>query len=140
MGGKCPHRSVKKRRYSHNDHATTPFTMSFRKGRKRESPCPWMKIFREWGSTIVFTAIAILLMWLSETNISRPNGIGSVLSFRIVRMKRVYAELELQPSREKEILQPGVKIMLGPAPHTQLDADLAAGMGKPDNGPKLMAM
>lgn len=30
--------------------------------------------------------------------------------------------------------------MMGPAPHTQLDADLAAGMGMPDNGPKLMAM
>lgn len=33
-----------------------------------------------------------------------------------------------------------VKLMTGPAPHTQLDADLAAGMGMPDNGPKLMAM
>ncbi|ESQ33807.1 hypothetical protein EUTSA_v10009663mg [Eutrema salsugineum] len=31
-----------------------------------------------------------------------------------------------------------VKIMQGPAPHSQLDADLAAGMGMPDNGPKLM--
>ena len=29
--------------------------------------------------------------------------------------------------------------MNGPAPHTQLDADLAAGMGMPDNGPKLMS-
>lgn len=26
------------------------------------------------------------------------------------------------------------------APHTQLDADLAAGMGMPDNGPQLMLM
>ena len=33
-----------------------------------------------------------------------------------------------------------LKIMMGPAPHTQLDADLAAGMGMPDNGPKLMSM
>ncbi|KVI00016.1 Zinc finger, C2H2, partial [Cynara cardunculus var. scolymus] len=32
-----------------------------------------------------------------------------------------------------------LKIMAGPAPHTQLDADLAAGMGMPDNGPKLMS-
>lgn len=30
--------------------------------------------------------------------------------------------------------------MMGPAPHTQLDADLAAGMGLPDNGPKLMSI
>lgn len=29
--------------------------------------------------------------------------------------------------------------MNGPAPHTQLDADLAAGMGMPDNGPKFMS-
>ncbi|KAL2502733.1 zinc finger (C2H2 type) family protein [Forsythia ovata] len=33
-----------------------------------------------------------------------------------------------------------VKQMMGPAPHTQLDAELAAGMGMPDNGPKLMLM
>lgn len=33
-----------------------------------------------------------------------------------------------------------LKLMLGPAPHTQLDAELAAGMGMPDNGPKLMSM
>ncbi|KAI3826175.1 hypothetical protein L1987_00220 [Smallanthus sonchifolius] len=33
-----------------------------------------------------------------------------------------------------------LKTMAGPAPHTQLDADLAAGMGMPDNGPKLMSM
>ncbi|KAI3738263.1 hypothetical protein L2E82_28286 [Cichorium intybus] len=33
-----------------------------------------------------------------------------------------------------------LKIMAGPKPHTQLDADLAAGMGMPDNGPKLMSM
>ncbi|CAN8316758.1 unnamed protein product [Cochlearia groenlandica] len=33
-----------------------------------------------------------------------------------------------------------VKIMNGQAPHSQLDADLAAGMGMPDNGPKLMAV
>ncbi|GMN39221.1 hypothetical protein TIFTF001_008450 [Ficus carica] len=33
-----------------------------------------------------------------------------------------------------------LKLMMGPAPHTQLDADLAGGMGMPDNGPKLMSM
>ena len=33
-----------------------------------------------------------------------------------------------------------VKLMMGPAPHTQLDAELAAGMGMPDNGTKLMSM
>ncbi|KAL3569522.1 hypothetical protein D5086_029412 [Populus alba] len=32
-----------------------------------------------------------------------------------------------------------LKQMMGPAPHTQLDADLAAGMGAPDNGLKLMS-
>lgn len=32
-----------------------------------------------------------------------------------------------------------LKLMNGPAPHTQLDADLAAGMGMPDNGPKFMS-
>ncbi|MBA0551428.1 hypothetical protein Golob_022312 [Gossypium lobatum] len=33
-----------------------------------------------------------------------------------------------------------LKQMSGPAPHTQLDAELAAGMGMPDNGPTLMSM
>lgn len=27
--------------------------------------------------------------------------------------------------------------MEGPAPHNQIDAEVAAGMGTPDNGPKL---
>ncbi|KAL3628480.1 hypothetical protein CASFOL_027526 [Castilleja foliolosa] len=40
------------------------------------------------------------------------------------------------PNRIRSVL----KIMMGPAPHNQLDAELAAGMGMPDNGPKLMAM
>eukprot|EP00270_Netrium_digitus_P001800 TRINITY_DN11_c0_g4_i3.p1 TRINITY_DN11_c0_g4~~TRINITY_DN11_c0_g4_i3.p1 ORF type:complete len:304 (-),score=81.43 TRINITY_DN11_c0_g4_i3:120-1031(-) len=30
-----------------------------------------------------------------------------------------------------------VKLMKGPRPHSQLDAEMAAGMGPPDNGPKL---
>lgn len=30
-----------------------------------------------------------------------------------------------------------VKLMEGPAPHNQIDAEVAAGMGTPDNGPKL---
>ncbi|KAJ0027162.1 hypothetical protein Pint_35701 [Pistacia integerrima] len=33
-----------------------------------------------------------------------------------------------------------LKEMMGTKPHTQLDADLAAGMGMPDNGPKLMSI
>lgn len=30
-----------------------------------------------------------------------------------------------------------LKLMKGNAPHSQLDADMAAGMGRPDNGPSL---
>ncbi|CAM6126441.1 unnamed protein product [Calypogeia fissa] len=30
-----------------------------------------------------------------------------------------------------------VKLMKGAAPHTQVDAEVAAGKGRPDNGPKL---
>lgn len=30
-----------------------------------------------------------------------------------------------------------VKMMEGPAPHNQVDAEVAAGMGTPDNGPRL---
>ncbi|XP_021892727.1 zinc finger protein 593 homolog [Carica papaya] len=66
----------------------------------------------------------------------------------------VYEELQ-KPDSDKKTLPfdenlPGmgqyycihcdVKLMMGPAPHTQLDAELAAGMGMPDNGPKLMSI
>lgn len=30
-----------------------------------------------------------------------------------------------------------VKELRGPKPHSQLDADLAGGLGRPDNGPRL---
>lgn len=41
---------------------------------------------------------------------------------------------------DNDFAECSVKQMMGPAPHTQLDAELAAGMGAPDNGLKLMSM
>ncbi|KAL8513907.1 hypothetical protein ACS0TY_013143 [Phlomoides rotata] len=68
-----------------------------------------MTTFQEWASTIVFTAIAFANMAVRDEH------------FKSKRHRK------------------RVKIMLGPSPHTQLDAELAAGMGMPDNGPKLMS-
>ncbi|KAK6943861.1 hypothetical protein RJ641_024963 [Dillenia turbinata] len=78
MGGKCPHRKVKKRRFSHKSARLT---------------------------NRYFSTVAV-------------------------------RDEHFKTKRHKK----RVKQMMGPAPHTQLDAELAAGMGMPDNGPKLMIM
>ncbi|KAI3677150.1 hypothetical protein L1987_86771 [Smallanthus sonchifolius] len=88
MGGKCPHRRVKKRRYSH-------------------------KTFR-----------------LAKFLLNKPEDERAALPL----------DEELPGMGQYYYLHCDLKTMAGPAPHTQLDADLAAGMGMPDNGPKLMSI
>ncbi|KAL4191130.1 hypothetical protein AMTRI_Chr07g79150 [Amborella trichopoda] len=85
MGGKCPHRKVKKRRLSHKSARRTKF--------------------------------------LPEEE-----------------LKPLPLDEDLPGMGQFYCLHCDVKQMMGPAPHTQLDAELAAGMGMPDNGPKLMSM
>ncbi|KAK4765802.1 hypothetical protein SAY87_007444 [Trapa incisa] len=77
-----------------------------------------------WDSTIVYTAISIdfLFVWASSWG----------RYFSNVSVRDEHFKTKRHKKRAKQ--------MMGPAPHTQLDADLAAGMGMPDNGPKLMSM
>ncbi|XP_020972419.1 zinc finger protein 593 homolog isoform X2 [Arachis ipaensis] len=97
MGGKCPHRSIKKRRYSHKTARRTKFLIK--------------------GDDMVYDQ-------LNKADEERPLPVDEDLP----GMGQYYC------------LHCDVKQMMGPAPHTQLDAELAAGMGMPDNGPKLMSM
>ncbi|CAA6666559.1 unnamed protein product [Spirodela intermedia] len=61
--------------------------------------------------------------------------------FYCLHCDRYFATAEVRDEHFKTKLhKKRVKQMMGPAPHTQLDADLAAGMGMPDNGPKLMSV
>ncbi|CAI9097969.1 OLC1v1034496C1 [Oldenlandia corymbosa var. corymbosa] len=93
MGGKCPHRSVKKRRYSHKTARRTKFLVK------------------------------------------------DILFFVFLISHRFFASAEVRDEHFKtKRHRKRLKLMAGPAPHTQLDAELAAGMGMPDNGPKLMAI
>jgi bud site selection protein 20 len=60
---------------------------------------------------------------------------------RLVHYKsKVHKKKKKQLKGSAPHTQKKVKLVIGLAPHMQLDADLAAGMGMPDNGPKLMSM
>ncbi|XP_042476778.1 zinc finger protein 593 homolog isoform X2 [Macadamia integrifolia] len=98
MGGKCPHRKVKKRRLSHKTARRTKFLVK--------------------GDDAVYQEL------------QKPDA----------EYKPLPVDEDLPGMGQFYCMHCDVKQMMGPAPHTQLDADLAAGMGMPDNGPKLMPM
>nr|KAJ0225297.1 hypothetical protein LSAT_V11C100021450 [Lactuca sativa] len=109
MGGKCPHRRVKKRRYSHKTFRRDKFLLKKPEDEKVALP-------------------------LDE---DLP-GMGQ---YYCLHCDRYFANITVRDDHFKtKKHKKRLKIMAGPAPHTQLDADLAAGMGMPDNGPKLMSM
>ncbi|KAL7136708.1 hypothetical protein ABFS83_10G048500 [Erythranthe nasuta] len=119
MGGKCPHRKVKKRRYSHKSARRTKFELM--------------------GDDAVYDE----LKKLDGESKSLPvdEDLPGMGQFYCLHCDRYFANVEVRDEHFKtKKHRRRVKIMLGPAPHTQLDADLAAGMGLPDNGPKLMSM
>lgn len=119
MGGKCPHRRVKHRRYSHKQ---------FRRDK-----------FQVKGDDIVYNE----LKKPEEEKVALPldedrPGMGQ---FYCLHCDRYFANVTVRDEHFKtKRHKKRLKIMAGPAPHTQIDADLAAGMGLPDNGPKLMSM
>ncbi|GLJ39299.1 hypothetical protein SUGI_0801990 [Cryptomeria japonica] len=103
MGGKCPHRRVKKRRLDHKSARRAKFLLQ-----DENKPLP-----------------------IDE---DLP-GMGQ---FYCLHCDRYFANVSVRDEHFKtKRHKKRVKQMEGPAPHTQLDADLAAGMGMPDNGPKL---
>lgn len=119
MGGKCPHRSVKKRRYSHKTHRRSKFLV-------KGDDAVYNELHNREGGNKPLP--------LDE---DLP-GMGQYYCLHCDRYFStvVVRDEHFKSKRHKKRL----KLMSGPAPHTQLDADLAAGMGMPDNGPKLMSM
>ncbi|KAL6273680.1 zinc finger protein 593 [Prunus avium] len=117
MGGKCPHRSVKKRRYSHKTHRRAKFLVK--------------------GDDMVYDG---LNKADEQTKPLPPDqdlpGMGQ---FYCLHCDRYFNNAAVRDDHFKTKRHRRRVKLLMEAPHTQLDADLAAGMGMPDNGPKLMS-
>ncbi|XP_061374616.1 uncharacterized protein LOC133316843 [Gastrolobium bilobum] len=119
MGGKCPHRHVKKRRYSHKTARRTKFLYK--------------------GDDMVYAQ----LNQHDEEKSTLPvdEDLPGMGQYYCLHCDRYFSNVAVRDEHFKtKRHKKRVKQMMGPAPHTQLDADLAAGMGMPDNGPKLMSM
>ncbi|XP_041026501.1 zinc finger protein 593 [Juglans microcarpa x Juglans regia] len=118
MGGKCPHRHVKKRRYSHKTARRTKFLVN--------------------GDDMVYDELK------KSDEERKPLPVDEDLpgmgQYYCIHCDRYFANVSVRDEHFKtKRHRKRVKQMMGPAPHTQLDADLASGMGMPDNGPKLMS-
>ncbi|KAM0949669.1 putative transcription factor C2H2 family [Dioscorea sansibarensis] len=108
MGGKCPHRKVKKRRFSHKTARRSKFLLKD--------------------------------ILSSEKPLPVDEDLPGMGQFYCLHCDRYFANIEIRDEHfRSKRHKKRMKLMNGPAPHTQLDADLAAGMGMPDNGPKLMS-
>ncbi|KAG8087602.1 hypothetical protein GUJ93_ZPchr0010g7443 [Zizania palustris] len=121
MGGKCPHRKVKKRRLSHK---------TARRGK-----------FLVKADDAVYDELLKLAEDADARNLPVDEDLPGMGQFYCLHCDRYFAsesvkEEHYRSKRHKK----RIKQMSGPAPHTQLDADIAAGMGMPDNGLKLMSM
>ncbi|KAK4583159.1 hypothetical protein RGQ29_026090 [Quercus rubra] len=119
MGGKCPHRNVKKRRYSHKTHRRDKFLVK--------------------GDDMVYDQLK------KPDEEKKPLPVDEDLpgmgQYYCLHCDRYFANVAVRDEHFKtKRHKKRVKQMMGPAPHTQLDADIASGMGMPDNGPKLMSM
>ncbi|CAN6459097.1 unnamed protein product [Victoria cruziana] len=121
MGGKCPHRKVKKRRLSHKSARRSKFLLK--------------------GDDAVYEELHKVGEESGEVPRPLDEDFPGMGQFYCLHCDRYFANSSVRDEhfrtkRHKKRL----KQMMGPAPHTQLDAELAAGMGTPDNGPKLMCM
>ncbi|CAH9103181.1 unnamed protein product [Cuscuta europaea] len=121
MGGKCPHRSVRKRRYSHKTARRTKFLVK--------------------GDDAVYEE----LHKPEEQGLAKAMPVDEDLpgmgQYYCLHCDRYFANVTVRDDHFKtKKHKKRLKMMMGGAPHTQLDADLAGGMGHPDNGPKFMSM
>ncbi|KAI4310419.1 hypothetical protein MLD38_035399 [Melastoma candidum] len=115
MGGKCPHRKVKKRRFSHKTARRSKFLLK--------------------GDDAVYEP--------EDNREALPvdEDLPGMGQYYCLHCDRYFSNVSVRDEHFKtKRHKKRVKLMMGPAPHTQLDAELAAGMGMPDNGPKLMSM
>ncbi|XP_039683448.1 zinc finger protein 593 isoform X1 [Medicago truncatula] len=141
MGGKCPHRKVKKRRLSHKTDRRSKFLIKgddmvydeLNKPQEDRKPLPLDEDLPGMGQHYClhcdrfFASVAV-----RDEHFKTKKHRRREKTCRCCSMKSI--------SDGGESAQKSVKQMMGDAPHTQLDADLAGGMGMPDNGPKLMSM
>ncbi|KAJ8623628.1 hypothetical protein MRB53_032158 [Persea americana] len=121
MGGKCPHRKVKKRRLSHKSARRTKFLHK--------------------GDDAVYSELQKGAAADGEANpLPFDEDLPGMGQFYCLHCDRYFAKVSVRDQHfQTKKHKKRVKQMMGPAPHTQLDAELAAGMGMPDNGPKLMS-
>eukprot|EP00268_Persea_americana_P038611 TRINITY_DN3823_c0_g1_i1.p1 TRINITY_DN3823_c0_g1~~TRINITY_DN3823_c0_g1_i1.p1 ORF type:complete len:123 (+),score=27.01 TRINITY_DN3823_c0_g1_i1:117-485(+) len=121
MGGKCPHRKVKKRRLSHKSARRTKFLHK--------------------GDDAVYSELQKGAAADGEANpLPFDEDLPGMGQFYCLHCDRYFANVSVRDQHfQTKKHKKRVKQMMGPAPHTQLDAELAAGMGMPDNGPKLMS-
>ncbi|XP_050226633.1 uncharacterized protein LOC126676466 [Mercurialis annua] len=119
MGGKCPSRKVKKRRYSHKTARRTKFELK--------------------GDDMVYDELH-----KGDTEkkaLPIDEDLPGMGQFYCLHCDRYFANVTVRDDHFKSKRhRKRAKLMMGSAPHTQLDADLAGGMGMPDNGPKLMSV
>ncbi|XP_078148132.1 zinc finger (C2H2 type) family protein isoform X1 [Carex rostrata] len=127
MGGKCPHRKVKTRRLAHKQNRRSKFLVK--------------------GDDMVYEELLKQAELLKKSEMAEANplpldpdlpGMGQFYCLHCDR--HFYSDDVRQEHYKSKLHKKKVKKMNGPAPHTQVDADMAAGMGRPDNGPKLMSM
>ncbi|XP_004510169.1 uncharacterized protein [Cicer arietinum] len=119
MGGKCPHRKVKKRRLSHKTDRRAKFLIK--------------------GDDMVYDE----LNKPEEERKALPldEDLPGMGQYYCLHCDRYFSGVAVRDDHFKtKKHRRRVKQMMGEAPHTQLDAELAAGMGMPDNGPKLMSI
>ncbi|CAA0830449.1 zinc finger (C2H2 type) family protein [Striga hermonthica] len=142
MGGKCPHRSVRKRRYSHKSARRTKFLLK---------DILFYCVFMDIDVLFILTCYcsrddAVYDELQKVKGKDKPLPVDEDLpgmgQYYCLHCDRYFANSTVRDEhfKTKRHKKRYLKLMMGPAPHTQLDADLAAGMGMPDNGPKLMSM
>ncbi|KAG5253228.1 zinc finger family protein [Salix suchowensis] len=122
MGGKCPSTKVKKRRYSHKTARRSKFLL-------KGDDAVYEELQQKPGGE------------MKEATLPLDEDLPGMGQYYCLHCDRYFANVSVRDEHFKtKRHKKRVKQMMGPAPHTQLDADLAAGMGAPDNGLKLMSM
>ncbi|KAG6771861.1 hypothetical protein NC652_016506 [Populus alba x Populus x berolinensis] len=120
MGGKCPSRKVKKRRFSHKTARRSKFLL-------KADDAVYEELQKPDGEM--------------KSTLPLDEDLPGMGQYYCLHCDRYFANVTVRDEHFKtKRHKKRVKQMMGPAPHTQLDAELAAGMGAPDNGLKLMSM
>eukprot|EP00245_Coleochaete_scutata_P010139 TRINITY_DN3501_c0_g1_i1.p2 TRINITY_DN3501_c0_g1~~TRINITY_DN3501_c0_g1_i1.p2 ORF type:complete len:129 (-),score=22.87 TRINITY_DN3501_c0_g1_i1:536-922(-) len=116
--GRCPHNKAggQKKKYSHKSARRTKFEKK--------------------GDDMVYTELrAPETVKKTDTYDEDLPGMGQYYCLHCDR--HFVSEVVKGEHLKTKMHRKRVKLMEGVPPHSQLDADLAGGMGRPDNGPRL---